>query len=303
MADVTFEANGLLIVRSEMLAVVAAKAPRPIFVTDVVWMRGPQFILGGKDHLLVRRFQIVHGGSDLGRVAFVVLGVILSVEGLQGVYGFVGFGETLVTAAEDLGGFQADVRNGLVNPPERQRLVHRLFGRAEYVRDAVVAVNTVHAVFRRAFDFIRRQGVLDIHVDRLFTSTIGDLNPRNILFEFVRGDKVHLVFDVPVDAKAAPFAPRAPAGFHEEIGDDFGILLVVVIMPDGDGAVSREFFGPMAAFARITRGEHIPGMEGKRELTAQKADDMHQVAGFAREGRRNDIASDVTLDATDARVG
>src|SRR5574342_5828 len=100
---------------------------------------------------------------------------------------------------------------------ERERLIHCLFRRAEGMRDAVVTINAIHSMLFRLGDLVRCQWVFHIGVDRAITLRIKNLNPRNILPQWIECDKVHLILNVPVNSKALSFALNAAARFHDEI--------------------------------------------------------------------------------------
>ncbi len=132
---------------------------------------------------------------------------------------------------------------------ERERLIHRLSRRAKGMRDTIVTVNTVHSKFFCFGDLIWRQWVFHIGVDCVITLRIDNLDPWNILLQWIECDEIHLILNVPMNPETLAFTLYTAARFHDEIGGSKGIVTIVAIVLNRDNFVIRELFGPMAFLA------------------------------------------------------
>lgn len=254
MADVTFEPHGLGAVLSEMFAVVTAKTAGPIFMSDVVRMRCPIQTLFGMMQRGIQGLKLLNRVLDESRVLCVIVGIALFVKLFERGNGALCCRRRVVQRRQEFDAFLFDFGNRRVNLAVLQIGIHRAFGGIKIVRDAIVAVNTIHSPHGQLCDLFGRQWFFNVGVDGFGAVLVRDANPRYFLEQIIRVHKINRILDVPMDAASQTLAFRAAAGFHQERCRDGRIIFVRRKFFGLDNFVPRKFFGPMTFFARFARG-------------------------------------------------
>lgn len=129
MAEITFKPNRLRFVGGEMFAIVTAETPRPIFVANVVRVRGPIQFLVGIVNCRICVFQHLDRVLHRGCILFVIIREVLLIELRQIVDGLIGFFCRLVKRRENFNAFFLDFGNSRIYIFGLQGSVQRGVGR------------------------------------------------------------------------------------------------------------------------------------------------------------------------------